>query len=357
MNTALFLGAGASVFASQPTTKQLLAKVKKHVESDNPDILQRFIMELVGKPAFKDVEELYDCIDQTINIQNTNGRVIVGDMVYQFHGHVINCADIVGKLTKLKLGIREILLDSFEIESGKFKMIKEVYDRIWSVMEKRGSDSFQIITTNYDMVIEQYCDETGMELVNGFMHNRSRLRGLWAGKWSPETNQPPIYLAKLHGSVNWYRDGNGKITETGDIARRSADDDIMIAPTVGPKEYTKAPFNALTKHFSEIINNIDMLVVIGFSFRDAEINEVIKRRVDEGMKLISISPTAVEDISRISTTDNLAAEAGRFQYKITTSGIALCEKEFGSDTIDDVCGALDAIYGYFESHKKRKTRS
>ena len=310
-----------------------------------PDRVKRFIIELSNKPDFDDVEKLYDCIDQTINIKKNYSRVIVSNMQYQSPNFHIGYSEIVDGLEELKSIIRRILLDSFRLKPESVSIVREVYDSLWSAMKDSGSDAFQILTTNYDLVIERYCDEAGWELVNGFIPTISGLQRRWSEKWSPDTDKP-LYLTKLHGSVSWQKESNsGEVIEIGAPGIRIADDDVLILPTIGPKEYVKTPFLPLISHFQEVLSAIDVLVVIGFSYRDTVINEIIRNQLDKGMVLISISPTP-DDILRIFPGINQTVESriGNFLFKRTRVRVFAYEKEFGPNTIDDICNALTAIY-------------
>ena len=61
---------------------------------------------------------------------------------------------MVDALAKLKDKIRDILFGSFTINLESFGTIKKIYDRLWSFMKGNISDAFQVITTNFDQMIE-----------------------------------------------------------------------------------------------------------------------------------------------------------------------------------------------------------
>ena len=355
MNIALFLGAGASKFAGHPTTKELMNIVRGRVADTKIDgrSISNITKIIVKNDNYTDVEKLYDGIDRMLRIRNDSPNVKPIFLV--LHGSDSTFSGTLKELEHLKSVIRDILLESFVINDDTRGSIGSVYDRIWSVMRNGGTDEFAVFTTNYDSVMESYADTNDLEIVNGFKPYR-HLSRIWDGKWARHTPQPPLYLTKLHGSVHWHENANGKIVETGGITQRNTRRDIMIAPTEGAKDYSKEPFLTLVDYFRESLKKVEMLLVIGFSYRDAEINEIIKRRLDEGMLLISVSPSASSDIERISDAKHQPVDWNNSQFVMLDSKIALCDKEFGPNTIEDVCSTLNAISLYFLNIKAKKSR-
>ena len=349
MKIALFLGAGASVFASQPTTVELLKRVRDRVRDRKDEQygnrkLKRYITSVVESSAYSDVEKLYDGVDRIIAIgKHSNCKPIIDKVIAKG----VSLGEIIDEMNDLKYAIREVLLDSFIIGGSKIKLIKHVYDDMLSIMKYYGTDKIHAFTTNYDTVVEEYCSEANLDVVNGFKPYRHK-KSVWANAWDCDGVKPSLYLTKLHGSIYWRRDADGRIVETGGVEARDANDDIMIAPTEGAKEYDKEPFPELIHHFKKAIEGIDVLLVIGFSYRDKEIVSIIKDRVDEGMMLISISPSTVADIRRVLGTDIKIEETGNQQIKVIDSRIILCEREFGLGVDQTMRIALRMVYKHIQ---------
>lgn len=354
MKTALFLGAGASVFASQPTTKKIMTLVRERVQkrADEPNrdaARQSYIMNLVSDEIYGDVEKLYDGLERAINTDHDNCKPIIRNT--REGAYDLSHEQIIDELLHLKSIIREILLTSLVIRSDVYKSIKQVYDVVWEAVKDNGTDEFQVFTTNYDTIIEEYCEEATLDMVNGFESYR-KLRRTWDDKWTSDTTNA-LYLTKLHGSINWYKNADNKIVEIGDIGQRDGRNDIMIAPTEGTKQYNKEPFSTLMERFRTEIEKVDVLLVIGFSYRDEEIVNVIKNRIRDGMTLISISPDAVEDIHRVTNLDVGNLKMYGQQLKLAGMKIVLYEQEFGPDTIDNIRAALGAAYKHIRNNRIR----
>ena len=347
MRTALFLGAGASAFAGQPTTKTIMDHVRERVRergnmSRRDKDRQNYIMSIVDDPTYTDVEKLYSGIKKMIDVINDpNCRPIIDRMAIKNN---LSHKQMNAELTHLRNDIRALLRKSFEIKPGVRKSIKQMYDMIWEVMKENGTDEFQVFTTNYDTVMEEYCIEAKLDMVNGFRphHHLSRI---WADEWATG-GAHSLHLTKLHGSMNWYEDADGKIVEIGSAGQRNTDSDVIIAPTEGAKDYDRDPFSDLIDHFEEEIEYVDVLLVIGFSYRDTEIAEIIMDRVEEGMALISVSRDAVDDIYPVSHGGVKIEESNGQQIKVVDSRIILYKQKFGPATISDVRSSLKAAYGF-----------
>ena len=358
MRTALFLGAGASVFASQPATKSIMERVRERVrkregESYKNKDLQNFVMGLVSDQIYSDVEKLYDGIELVINTSSRNCQPITNNMSDRTYG--FSHEEIIDELIHLRSIIREILFESFVVRSGARMSIRIMYDNIWKVLKGNGTDELRIFTTNYDTVVEEYCDDTGLDVINGFKRYR-RLSKVWANEWTTGAANS-VHLTKLHGSINWHKNTDGQIMEIGGIEQRDARNDIMIAPTEGVKQYDAAPFSDLMEHFKAEIRKVDVLLVIGFSYRDEAIVNIIRDRVKDGMALISVSPDAVKDIQRLVFDANVKPmRVGGQRFKAVDTRIVLCEQEFGTDTINNIRATLEGAYRHIWLNTERARR-
>ena len=316
--------------------------MKEHIQnSDMNNHEKKLILDLSSEPELDDIEKIYDCINRTIDVGGHYSRFITNYMNYSKNNVNMGYQNVIKTLETTKLIIRNILLESFKIESVIIPEIKAMYDRIWSVIQGNGSNTFQIITTNYDQVIEHYCDEN-WELVNGFNFASNSQHHYWKNKWEPSTNKQSLHLIKLHGSTAWQKYDN-KIIQMPAPGIRNSDDDIMILPTLGPKDYKETPFSELKEQFEKILTNIDVLIIIGFSYRDPEINETIRKQMRRGMIVISISPEA-DQVGEISKYDGESVKIQGLPFTRFGGGIFACKKEFNPKSLDDICNAINVIF-------------
>ena len=335
MKSALFLGAGASVFAGHPTTKQLLDRVLARIDGD--DTFRRgFVKRMAEDRQYTDVEELYDGIREM--------RGICG--VSRARPPFSEPPDAApGEMARLMSAIRDEMLESFSLDKNYHRLVRPMFDMVRSVMRGAGPDELLVFTTNYDLVMENYALIAGLKLVDGFERYQYTTRR-WNGLWPDTGNRIPLNLIKLHGSTNWCRDDDGNMLDSrGAPNREDADHDLLIAPTEGAKNYSVEPFFTLLRRFREELAGVDVLLVIGFSYRDRNVVNAIRARLRTGMVLISVSPTASHDIRRVTGAKPKAVDVGGVALKTVGPNIILCEMKFGPATYDVVRDALEAAYG------------
>lgn len=193
--------------------------------------------------------------------------------------------------------------------------------------------SVDIITTNYDNVIETYCNRTDTRLVDGFVPSRNGDHRVWKNTWNVADGC--VRLVKLHGSAAWQRDGDSIIGMQRPGSRED-DDDILIAPTLDAKDYRREPLPQLFKQCDAILSRTDALIVIGYSFRDDGINKRFVDTMGRGVPMLVVSPSAEEDVRL-----NLKPPA-KFTKGIR-SRIETMPEEFGRDGIAGLCERVKDI--------------
>lgn len=153
----------------------------------------------------------------------------------------------------------------------------------------------KIFTPNYDLAFENSCEKIGVSYNNGF-------RGVHMRKFDPDTFHNETYIKqdsaekgkriatylniyKLHGSISWqYSESindlyNLKEIQISDTAKKEdfAFDTLMIYPIQTKKSYSlDLPYSELFRNFSKCLTESqNTLVVIGYSFLDEHINDII----------------------------------------------------------------------------------
>lgn len=159
---------------------------------------------------------------------------------------------------------------------------------------KADSTTMNFFTLNYDLVFEKHFNKNDETLLNtGFMGGR------YTGFDERGTEKTyRINYYKLHGSINWEKDEAGFIRESffysdkaGEINQRqdkdslvnvAIDDFLNNAPNSphlifgqGGKFLSVDPFISLIYKFKEQLANQDLIFVIGYSFFDPYINNMI----------------------------------------------------------------------------------
>ncbi len=346
MKTALFLGAGASAFAGLPTTVELMDSVRTRVSNEKGGRgMSQITKTIIDKGDYSDVEKLYDGIDRVLRLSNDTPNI--KPIFNVLHGSDNTFKQTLDELRHTQSIISDVLFESFVIKSIVDNQIVWMYDMVRAIVNDSSADEFLVFTTNYDNVLERYCYKKNLSVVNGFVEG-GRGIFIWADRWSIDATNY-MRLLKLHGSIFWHEDVDGQIVEAGVPAPRGGKKDIVIAPTEGSKNYGDEPFHSLFERFKKEVDRVDVLLVIGFSYRDAEIVGIIKNRLKKGMALISVSPEAATDITRISNAEIKTTDFNGQTIKTAGEGIVLVEQWFEPNNIDVVRASLKAAYGFVKN--------
>jgi hypothetical protein len=145
--------------------------------------------------------------------------------------------------------------------------------------------SIDVFSLNYDLCIETALTQYAKKhFSNGFTE---------AGGWEPQTfyENTPIRLFKLHGSLDWVEDQayglcslqypRHKLAENieGDNVRP-----LLIFGTahkLSPRE----PFLTMTYMFSQQVLRTTILAIVGYSFGDEHVNQIIRQGIEKNSKL------------------------------------------------------------------------
>jgi len=279
-----FLGAGASVAAGVPDTYSFVEEFIKSIREPNKK---------------ETIEKIVETLER-------------------WKKSKIDIELLLETLTKLDTRDKEPLLQFFE--GGKFilseysqkaPLIEDLKDFIKSkaivpaerigyleplrgfVEEYRPLD---IISVNYDICIEQFCNTHRLSYRDGF-----------DVEWNPKTfaaEHTDIRLYKLHGSVMWYQSDRGGYikspvkTEEGQIELLTGEkaENLVLYP-MQKWDYAE-PFLELMvriKHFLES-EECKFLIVVGYSFRDEYIIKILwdAARKNRELYLIFVDPNAYQ---------------------------------------------------------------
>jgi len=149
-------------------------------------------------------------------------------------------------------------------------------------IERIQSASFvdKIFTTNYDPIIEAFFRKVDWLCSDGFdVDEQNDLS--FQSRWNLENG---FQLIKLHGSIDYYSKDSRKIVKYG-LNSHSLDSNIygeklermMILP-IGEKYVTKSPYIDMLNKFRTELETEEVVVTIGYSFRDIPINNALEER-------------------------------------------------------------------------------
>lgn len=187
------------------------------------------------------------------------------------------------------------------LEVKKTDFLKPL-DDFFEFLAKSGDGrkvTMEIFSMNYDMVLEKHFEEKKAKPYRGFYS------GEWRGfgKSANSEEADIINLYKLHGSLDWVRLTDGSVREKSinDESFMEGEEEIRIDhdPFIifghGTKFFSVEPFFSLIQNFSKMLKERDYFFVIGYSFFDPYINNLLIQAVKDGgqrnKKIIIVNPS------------------------------------------------------------------
>ena len=181
--------------------------------------------------------------------------------------------------------------EHFEEEAAK-SVLGPFLDRL----EKSAAiDIIHLFTTNYDRIVEQVCQVTGVKVADGFVSSANELVAPWRRQFDEK-----VRLYKLHGSVSYYVDRanpNSPVFLRLDrgyplpgpefkLSRDGKDlEPLMVLPTL-EKDALGDPYGYLNHLFAETLSLTRLLVVVGSSLRDNHLVSAINYSADSIVVLV-----------------------------------------------------------------------
>lgn len=201
--------------------------------------------------------------------------------------------DALTAVDEVIAGVKKFILQKCTV--GPFAQgddsVVSLYRRFYQSLStrSRGLAPPWVFTTNYDLFNERAMDRAGTPYSNGFTgtverrFNPASYRRALAEqldisskRWAAVDGY--IHFCKLHGSINWTEEESGifPIRESADKLD-PAQDRVMIYPT--PSKQTASfgsPYSDMFREFQrQIVQDQSVLFVMGFSFGDEHINNII----------------------------------------------------------------------------------
>lgn len=362
LRLGLFIGAGASVPFGKFTTKNfkahLLMKRERETHKSNRTKCEDIELSLLASPVFKDIEQILQIYDEleTISSFSIYNNLILNNETIFYNNELVKfglLSDFINCVSYINSKIKEELFSHYKWYNRDDENLLIIYDEIFSTFKDVKKIVF---TTNYDRSIERYCQLKNIELLDGFRLGKHYIQ--WENNFDIiENSQDAILLLKLHGSLNWKVTGT-VIEKSGsyeEISKNNENKDVFIKPTLDKKILLNVikyqPFIDIFNKFEEYLKKIDVLIFIGFSFRDEGIVKMIKDNlIDKGKSIISISPTSKIEIKENLINKSMIKREDEDVFILNTNSIIkMIEKEISNKNIHEIVKDLQYAINYIKN--------
>ena len=173
---------------------------------------------------------------------------------------------------------------------------KTGFSRLLDYLRKSASTNnplLDIMTPNYDRIIENVCDYLCINCIDGFKGNFKKSFDASLLRHPKEFYNKQVFSVRLykpHGSLGWIL-LNGKIKSVTDNKLLLENTDNIQIVTPGNAKYelalTNDTFRQTRESFNEAINQNDFsFVIFGYGFNDEHFNTVIYSKIDHVNSLI-----------------------------------------------------------------------
>jgi NAD-dependent SIR2 family protein deacetylase len=312
-------GAGISSLFGLPMTSEFKSLISQSTNFGMANLLKSYLdsdMDDIEKVMYT----LDDCMDKKSNnlekhillsskyfpgLPTSYGHITSEDINQLIHKTYIEIKNNAQNyLLYLKNGIYD-LLDNFDHKKASI-----LYFNILSQIKTKYPDSMiSIFTTNYDLSFEKTCRSNKDKLksigidTNEIDYGFDLQDGtLVFNADSNKNERKKLEYYKLHGSLDWHYDDLYGCTKSGTNARPSRPDIMPILyPGIKGKP-EKEPFISLHNVFFERLQTADILIVLGFAFRDPYINDLIKisKMTNKKYKMLYFNPIKPEELPQES---------------------------------------------------------
>ena len=290
----LFLGAGASAAFGYPTTKRFVKNLQGSLSNTRELILLNNLLQIKD---ITDVEQILFLIESVKQLKETPMIDLLKtySSSIQFNNLPSNIIEQFPIWDNLEQRIYDEIFKQYEFNLETKEEVNNTYLSLLNIIKKYNSDEYiNIFTTNYDKVIEEICHEDACQFNydDGFKYHEIRRQEEWYGSLSDKLNinKDIIKLFKLHGSLDWRKKSDGKIVKVGSEERinksRRFRENILIYPSKKIQREDQ-PYKWLHDTFIEQLKTTNIMIVIGFSFRDEYINEILNKYYKGNVILIS----------------------------------------------------------------------
>ncbi|WP_111706568.1 SIR2 family protein [Lutibacter citreus] len=255
----LLMGAGVSKACGLPNVEDLTKDVRKKIDN----------------VKFNELLEDEDNVETILNKVQQLKTLISGDK--KINELTIDLVETIEK------DIKETIFKKLSIQTPFDKLSDLV---IW-LNFINGENQKEVFTLNYDLLVENALEKNSLPYFSGFIGNVKPFfmadsvddfTGLYV-------KQSWTKLWKLHGSLNFKKSKTKQIFIENNT--NSEYEDLLIYPSMDKYlSSRKAPFIAYLDRFRKyLLNNEKVLLILGYSFSDDHVNDIIINGLNNNSRL------------------------------------------------------------------------
>lgn len=310
-NIAFLFGAGISEPAKMDSTDELTKKVlsgnivnniSRFIEVDDPshfswntqneyvnrirklfELIRDYLgshysfrsRELNYEDYFNIVDSLHE--DENMNFENP-AVTFFSEYLLKEHLYLFDPIDVqhsrirlIDLCSKAKDYIKDIVAFNLSKEPDTLNHLNFLND----VYNEKPNDNHFIFTLNHDTIIEQFLEANNVKYSDGFRKKDDNVKF-----WNKNNFNEKISLLKLHGSVNWHYDSSEDWYDDNVCIYttyvRGADRPLLqIGSSNKIIKYNRGISFQLQCLFAKFLENIEVLIISGYSFGDSGVNNRI----------------------------------------------------------------------------------
>jgi len=175
------------------------------------------------------------------------------------------------------------VLEKILSNDPEFNGIKVLIEKLIETHPK----ALNIITTNYDRVLEYILSYNNIPFTDGFS---GKMLSKFDNTLFKERDM--VNIIKIHGSLNWFN-VNDEIRYI-DCYVDKYEPQIVIPNKNRYREVYRSPYADLMKKSDSLIETASSLLVVGFEFDDEDLTSKIRTKVKRGIPIVLIT----EEVSK-----------------------------------------------------------
>jgi len=158
-----------------------------------------------------------------------------------------------------------------------------------------------VITTNYDRLIEYSADKVNAEIQMGF--KGEYMKRLDKIDTQPKPNQKSIVLCKVHGSLDWFKKEKGNQIISLPNSENILNDFQPVIVTPGIHKYQEThnePFRTMINAADTLISEATSFLCIGYGFNDDHLHPKLINQIESLEKeIVIVTKTLTEGGKKI----------------------------------------------------------